>query len=220
MKPEDEASALALTKAIDDSLDKGTVKKWRKITGFHPSSVTNNCRRYWFMLFEGAESERVIAPRTQRIFDNGHAVHEMGILIDDEVELTIKEPIPLRGYIDGIIDWGGPALYELKSISPVRFEFRKMYRKPDEKALRQLMLYLWAQDIKRGFVIYEDKGTQTVLIFPVEYDEVAAMKEIKRLKGIYKNVEENTLPKRPYKRDSQQCGDCELLKWCWDVKPD
>lgn len=187
-----------------------------------------NCRRYWFLLFEGAEQKRAIGPRIQRIFDNGHDVHSryrdyfesMGVLIDDEVRVSVSDPVPISGYADGILEWGGRKLYELKSISPTRFEFRKLYNKPDEATQRQTNLYLGLLGISEGFVVYEEKGSQALMIFHVPFNEEAFNKEMKRLKGIYKNVENNTLPKRPYKRDSVQCTQCDLLDYCWDKVPD
>lgn len=223
-----EAAADSLTTELDRMLAKDGQKNWKQITGFHPSSITNNCRRFWYILFEGGEEQKDISPRLQRIFDNGHDVHSryrgyfdaMGILIDDEVEVRVTDPVPIKGYADGILDWGGRKLYELKSISPTRFEYRKFYRKPDEKTLRQTQLYLWALNIDEALVVYECKGTQNVLIFHVPADEAAIEKELRRLKSIYKIAQSGERPARPYKRDSQQCGECRVRDWCWDKLPD
>ena len=218
----------SLQKSIDSFLEKeSNSKRFKKISGFHPSQHST-CKRYWYLLFKGADSEKKIPARLQRIFDNGNEVHArwreyfraMGILIEAEVPISIDNPVPIRGNADGILKWGGRKLYELKSISPERFEFRRVYNKPDAKTYRQTQLYLHATGLDNGFVIYENKGNQEVLIFEIKLDEEFIKKEFRRLKMYYKYVDEDKLPKRPYIRESQQCGDCELENYCWDSLED
>lgn len=197
----------------------------KKITGFH-ASYGYRCKRRWVLLFQGAEYEKKFDDRTQRIFDNGHSVHErwrnyfkdMGILIDAEVEVKTNDPVPIRGHADGILAWDGDKiLYELKSINSNRFEFRRMYRKPDEKTYNQTQLYLYALKMDRAIVIYENKDNQTYLMFVVEKDEKNIEKQLKRFKAIYKMYTEDKVPARPYKRESDECQMCDLERFCWDT---
>jgi CRISPR/Cas system-associated exonuclease Cas4 (RecB family) len=122
--------------------------------------------------------------------------------------------------VDGIIKWGAHKPYELKSISPERYEFRKAYKKPDENTYRQTQLYLKALDYDDSFVIYENKGNQEILIFDVLRDDEFIKKELKRLQKIYDMYQTGTMPKRPYLRQSKQCQDCEFEITCWDVLDD
>lgn len=180
------------------------------------------------LLFKGAESEPTFGARTMRIFDNGHDVHAryrdyftaMGILIEPEVEVNSNKPVPIRGHADGILEWGGKKLYELKSISPTRYEFRVVYNKPDEKTYKQAQQYLFCLELEEGFVIYENKGNQEVLIFPIERDEEMIKKILRRYEKIYSMYEKDEVPKRPYKRESVQCGDCDLQNYCWEILDD
>lgn len=224
VSPRGEASAKSLLAGLDRTLLKRTEKEFRKISGFHPS-YGYDCKRRWVLLFRGAESEPTFQARTMRIFDMGHSVHErwrdyfssMGVLIEPEVEVKTDDPVPIRGHADGIIEWGGKKLYELKSISPTRYEFRVAYNKPDERTYKQAQQYLFALDMEDGFVIYENKGTQEVLIFPIEKDEEMIQKILRRYKKIYDIYEADEIPARPYKIDSPQCGDCDLFNYCWNV---
>lgn len=229
--PEGELLAGTLEQELDRFLVEKNAKEnpggFKKISGFHPS-YGYKCKRRWVLLFMGAKVEEKFSARTVRIFDNGHGIHErwgkyfdnMGILVDNEVPINVSDPVPIVGHADGIIRWSGNKLYELKSMNPSRFEFRRMYRKPDEKTYEQAQLYLWATDLDEGYTIYENKGSQEVLIFPIVKDEKNINKQLKRFTAIYKFVQAGDIPKRPYRRDSQECGDCSLEKYCWDELKD
>lgn len=144
----------------------------------------------------------------------------MGILIGAEVPVNVNNPVPIRGHADGILDWGGRKLYELKSISPTRFEFRRMYKKPDDKTYEQAQIYLFALDLEAGYVIYENKGTQEVLIFYIERDEKVINRVLKRWNVAYNYYQEDVVPPRPYKRESDDCRFCDLEKYCWETLDD
>lgn len=222
-----EATAESLTRAVERYLDGKEGSGTKKITGFHPS-YGYKCKRRWVLLFRGVDYDKKHNSRTQRIFDNGNEVHArwrgyfagMGILIGAEVDVNVNEPVPIRGHADGILEWGGRKLYELKSISPTRFEFRRMYRKPDEKTMEQAQIYLFALNLDVAYVIYENKGTQEVLIFYVEKDMAIINRVLKRWEKTYKFFQEGVIPPRPYKRDSDDCNFCDLQRVCWDEMDD
>ena len=122
-----------LCQKIDQSFIPRNEKIVKKVEGFHPS-YTNQCARYWYYLFQGVEMTPSFSPQTYRIFDNGHAVHEriysyfrsMGILVAEEIPVTWSDP-PITGTADGVIDFYGKKLIELKSISSEGFEYRRIY---------------------------------------------------------------------------------------------
>lgn len=219
--------AESLVKGLDRFLIEKNIPQFRQYTDFHPSS-TNLCKRWAYLRFEGAEVEKKIPPRLQRIFDNGHDVHaryqryfeEMGILIEAEKEIKITDPVPIKGSVDGILNWTEHIPYELKSISPERFEFRRAYKKPDENTYRQAQLYVYALDHDSIFVIYENKGTQEILIFHIPRDDEFIKKELRRLTKIWEMYQSGLRPKRPYARESKHCQDCDLEKYCWEVIQD
>ena len=216
-----EEQAIELVNSIDDLLAKRNKPEMKKVGGFHPS-YTNQCARYWFYLFNGVEVESSFRPQTYRIFDNGHAVHdrlygylrEMGILVGEEIPVTYDNP-PIEGTADGIIDWYGHKLIELKSISSEGFHYRQLYNKPKDEHYRQAQIYMRCLDLEGGYVIYENKNNQEILPIYIERDDEFIDKLFKKYSKIYKNFIDNKIPDRPYKKSSANCSDCNLFKLCW-----
>lgn len=210
-----------LREAIDEQLSKKNQTTFKKVGGFHPS-YTNQCSRYWYYLFEGVNVTSDFSPQTHRIFDNGHAVHErlysyfrdMGILVDEEIKVTYSDP-PIEGTADGIINWYGDKLIELKSISSEGFHYRQIYKKPKDDHYRQAQIYMHCLDLDSGFVIYENKNNQEILPIYIEKDQVFIDKLFKKYREFYGNFVTQNIPDRPYKRTSKNCSSCDLAALCW-----
>lgn len=216
-----EEARLELIDAIDSHLAKRNSPEMKKVNGFHPS-YTNQCARYWFYLFQGVEVTSSFRPQTYRIFDNGHAVHErlygyfrgMGILVEEEIPVQHQDP-PIEGTADGIIDWYGHKLIELKSISSEGFHYRQLYNKPKDEHYRQAQIYMRCLNLDSGYVIYENKNNQEILPIFIERDDEFIDKLFKKYRGFYKSYIDNEIPKQPYKRSSANCSSCDLAKMCW-----
>ena len=211
-----------LVKAVDNHLDKRNTTDFKRVDGFHPS-YTNQCARYWVYLFRGIESVTDFAPQTYRIFDNGHAVHDriysylsgMGILKHEEIPVTLDDP-PIRGTADGVIEFHGDKLIELKSISDAGFSYRKIYDKPKDDHIRQAQIYLHCLNLDSGFVIYENKNNQELLPIYIEKDEPFIDKLFTKYRKIYNAFLNDELPVRPYKSiASKQCASCNVREFCW-----
>lgn len=208
-------------KIIDDHLAKRNEPVIKKVGGFHPS-YTNQCKRYWYYLFEGTEMTTSFRSQTYRIFDNGHAVHErlysymreIGILVAEEIPVTYDSP-PIEGTADGIIDLDGHKLIELKSISTEGFHYRQLYKKPKDEHYRQAQIYMRCLDLDSGFVIYENKNNQEILPIYVERDDAFIDKLFKKYTGIYQSYLDKQIPAQPYKRSSAHCQNCDLAGKCW-----
>lgn len=229
-KPSDEEEdlALALTKAIDESIEKGLTGKFKKIGGFHPSN-TNDCARYLVYQFRGIYIPSDVSARLQRIFDNGHATHErlygyfekMGILIADEVPVNTvlnwkdKYEVPIEGTTDGLINWNGEKIIELKSIADAGFAQRRLFNKPKADHYKQIQIYMAATGVDSGFVIYENKNTQQILTFEIHKDEEFLDKLFKKYAKIYKAYKDDKLPKRYKSPTSEHCKYCNLRDFCW-----
>lgn len=217
----DEEKRVELVDAIDAHLAKRNSPAMKKVAGFHPS-YTNQCARYWFYLFKGVEVTSSFNPQTYRIFDNGHAVHErlysylrgMGILVAEEIPVTYSDP-PIEGTADGIIDWYGHKLIELKSISSEGFHYRQLYNKPKDEHYRQAQIYMRCLDLPAGYVIYENKNNQEILPIYIERDDDFIDKLFKKYKGFYQSYLDDEIPKQPYKRTSANCSSCDLAAMCW-----
>jgi len=217
----DEEKRIELVDAIDVHLSKRNAPAIKKVGGFHPS-YTNQCGRYWYYLFNGVEVTSSFNPQTYRIFDNGHAVHErlygylrgMGILVAEEIPVTYQDP-PIEGTADGIIDWYGHKLIELKSISSEGFHYRQLYSKPKDEHYRQAQIYMRCLDLPAGYVIYENKNNQEILPIYIEKDDDFIDKLFKKYRGFYQSYLDNEIPKQPYKRTSANCSSCDLAAMCW-----
>lgn len=210
-----------LVEGIDEHLEKRNKPAFKQVSGFHPS-YTNQCSRYWYYLFSGVEMTSSFSPQTYRIFDNGHSVHnrlysyfrDMGVLLEEEIPVKYDSP-PIEGTADGIIEWGGRKLIELKSISSEGFHYRKLYNKPKDEHYRQAQIYMKCLDLDSGYVIYENKNNQEILPIYIEKDEKFITKLFKKYTEIYNNYLNNQIPERPYKRTSANCSSCDLAALCW-----
>jgi CRISPR/Cas system-associated exonuclease Cas4 (RecB family) len=211
----------SLNDGIDEHLEKRNTSVFKQVSGFHPS-YTNQCSRYWYYLFTGVNVQSSFSPQTYRIFDNGHFVHnrlygyfrEMGILLEEEIAVKWSTP-PIEGTADGIIDWGGRKLIELKSISSEGFHYRKLYNKPKDEHYRQAQIYMKCLDLDSGYVIYENKNNQEILPIYIEKDNKFIDKLFKKYTEFYNNYLNNQIPERPYKRTSENCSSCDLAGLCW-----
>ena len=166
--------------------------------------------------------EPTFTGHTYRIFDNGHAVHDrlydyfrnMGILLEEEIPLEHKEP-PIRGTADGIIEWDGRKLIELKSISQEGFHYRLLHNKPKDDHIRQAQVYMRCLDLDDGFVIYENKNNQQILPIYMQRDDVFIDKLFKKWTKWHQAFLDDKLPVRPYKITSPKCQNCDAKAFCW-----
>ena len=210
-----------LTEGVDEHLQKRNAPAFKQVSGFHPS-YTNQCSRYWYYLFNGVEMTQSFSPQTYRIFDNGHAVHnrlysyfrDMGILVEEEIPVKNDSP-PIEGTADGIIEWYGRKLIELKSISSEGFHYRKLYNKPKDEHYRQAQIYMRCLNLDSGYVIYENKNNQELLPIYIEKDDKFIDKLFKKYTEYYNNYLNKEIPQRPYKRTSANCSSCDLAALCW-----
>jgi len=217
---------ISLVQAVDDHLSKRNEVSFKKVNGFHPS-YTNQCKRYWYYMFEGVNTDVDFRPQTYRIFDNGHAVHdrlykyfrEMGILVNEEIPVNYSSP-PIEGTADGIINWYGEKLIELKSISSEGFHYRQIYKKPKDEHYRQAQIYMECLNLDSGFVIYENKNNQELLPIYIEKDQVFIDKLFKKYREIYGSFVQQIIPERPYKITSKQCQSCNVRSLCWSGEND
>jgi CRISPR/Cas system-associated exonuclease Cas4 (RecB family) len=213
----------------------------RQITDFHPSSL-NRCERalvaqilYW------QEQKPNFTPQLLDIFDNGNHVHDRvqkeminaGIVPmlpgnKRAIEVPITYPKwKLRGRCDGFIMIGDNAdedpkwyIMEIKSIN--QYQFNQL-RKPKAEHYLQGQAYLKMAEetfphIKFNGIIfyYEDKNTQSVKEYLVKQSKNFQVKLGQQCIKLKKFVEAGKVPKRPFMRDSKECKECSMVKWCWE----
>ena len=198
---------------------------------FSPSTLGWNhgtCPRYWFIAFSGAEFVEDIDSKAQANMDNGSYAHEriqktmkqMGTVKEIELEITSDDP-PIRGFVDVVIDWNGKDIPgEIKTANDGSFNFRATSGKPSPSHYVQFLIYLKVLKADEGFLMYENKNTQEVLIIPVSANpktkkDVAYLFEW--MKTTRKAFDDGTLPTRPWTRkNAKVCKGCPVRAECFE----
>lgn len=175
---------------------KGWVLKEPRYPGIHPSQLPHPCMLKVWNEMMGVEGREKIEPRTQLIFDLGHAVHHMmqtygahgawgDTLYKPESKLTgeiqpLAEELMIEGSADAeniiVVDnipnapiYEVGTVHEYKTINSKAFE--KLTRpKPEHK--QQATIY--AKVLNRPVVVYLyfSKNDSNLADFPVEFDPV------------------------------------------------
>jgi hypothetical protein len=218
--------ALMVEKAYTDGeqRDPFTQKKT-----FSPSTIGyghGNCSRYWFIAFTGAEFEDQFDAMARANMDNGTAAHDRiqkvmaktGVLKATEIEITHDDP-PIRGFADAIIEWNGKEVIgEIKTAKDEVFAMRRAEMKPSGNHLLQILTYMKIRKATQGFLYYENKNDQSILIIPVNVNErnKAIIEEVfEWLRTTYKAYTDGTLPERPFTKSKSACVYCPVKKVCW-----
>lgn len=212
--------------------------KVRKKESFAPSSIgygNATCPRYWYMAFEG-----------KYVFDesgtdnvglanmgNGVEVHDRldklfsaaGTLVASEVEMKMSDP-PVRGFIDALVRVDDEIVVgEFKSAKQEIFVHRETTMSMAPYHKYQILLYLKATGKKKGFILYENKNDQSVLVIPIEMDEENTKTiedALDWMRSVYNNWKEGpdgaNLPKRPkrWTQKNKNCKGCPVFNECWN----
>lgn len=198
---------------------------------FAPSGIgygSGKCARQWFYAFNGGiireedNDSTGIAnmaygteahERIQKLFERA------GILLKAEKEIISEDP-PIFGYADLIIKWQGEEVVgEIKTTMQESFVSKKHKMKPAGYHLLQVLLYMWVLDLNKGFLLYENKNMQNMLVIPVTWNaENKKLVEdtIEWLRTVRSNWEAGTLPKRPFTQKSPACKSCPFKTHCWE----
>lgn len=212
---------------------------------FYPSSVglCNRAIIYQMMGYpKKTPDERVLLifenghgfhNRMEKLF------RDAGVLIADELPIKSEE-LKISGRSDAIIKdpeyivgdddpsislagFNGETLYEgprdaviiieLKSIGDNGFN--RLTREPKLEHVKQLQLYLHLTGLKRGVLLYENKNTQELKEFKVDYDPVIAEEVIHKVKTIHAHMTDGTIPEKEFDRSSFECRYCDFKDICW-----
>lgn len=221
--------AIANTIAAGFLAQRRESKDTQKVT-FSPSNIGGYhgiCPRYWTLAFDGNYFEEKADAMSLNTMAFGNYAHEKiqeileerGILVEAEREITVEDP-PIRGYVDAIVNWEGEhVVCEIKTARSESFMFKEIKGKPSAQHLLQLLIYLHATGLNKGFFVYMNKNDQAICVIPVEMNE--ANRKILDdvfvwLRKVRKAWDENLLPKRPFrKEDNKTCNACPLQKTCW-----
>lgn len=222
-----------LSKMLDDAYLEGKKnKKFIKKTTFAPSTLGyghGNCARYWFIAFNGAEFTDTFDAIAVANMSNGSSAHDrlqklfekMGIVKDIEKEI-LKDHPPIKGYADLILDWETKTVVgEIKTTKDEAFLFRQNSMSPSKNHLLQILIYMDVMETDEGFVMYENKNNQEVLILPVYMNEVNKKfldECYEWMKEVHKSWEQKDLPKRPFRKNNQICTSCPVKEKCFSME--
>jgi CRISPR/Cas system-associated exonuclease Cas4 (RecB family) len=201
---------------------------------FAPSSIGGYqgvCPRYWYQAFNGADFVSKTDSVGVASMLNGTAGHERlekvledgGVLVSKEIEMKLSDP-PIRGYIDVIVNIDGEdAVGEIKTTLSEGFMWRRSTMKPSAQHLYQILIYMYALDMEKGFMLYENKNDNTLLTIPVKMtprNKKILEDALDWLRRVYANWEagegtDSHLPKRPWTKKNKICRGCPLFEKCW-----
>jgi len=183
---------------------------------FYVSDV-GKCPRALYFHFKEAPRERP-DPRVLRIFDEGDYTHRrllsvlysLGIVQASEVRTPPNDLI--HGRADAVVTLDEkPYVVELKSSNG--WKFSKM-EKPREDHVDQVQLYMHYFNIPRAILLYENKNTQHLREFNLEYDEARAGRLIKGFEFLRDQIEKDIMPEVPEDIKKWRCRYCEYRTEC------
>jgi CRISPR/Cas system-associated exonuclease Cas4 (RecB family) len=226
-----------LIKKIESGYTVNRIPKHTKKKTFAPSTLVyghGECPRYWYLAFEGniftdSATPYSVANMTSGTLSHGRiqkAMMDSGvarIYKDDEgqdtteFKITHSDP-PIFGYGDGIIDWAGEEIVaEIKTMPHEPFEYFKTKGSGKKGHLMQLLIYMKILGKAKGVLIYENKNTHELLVFPVEVNKTY-IEWIDYVFGWLREVrkawEDKTIPKKNYRSNSKVCKECPVKEAC------
>ena len=217
---------------IAKRLDKHQVKKT-----FAPSTLVWNhgeCARYWYLAFEGNVFENSDTPYGVSNMTSGtdsHARIQKAMLdaeivqvhYDDkenpttEFKVTSEDP-PIFGYCDGMLLWNEEEIVcEIKTMNSESFEYNKANGKPRTSHMMQLLIYMKILGKAKGVLIYENKNTHDLAVFPVEVNDFYKQwinTTFEWLKEVRKAWKDKTIPQKTYRSNSKICKLCPVKTAC------
>jgi len=180
------------------------------------------CPRAVYFSMKDAPKEPYDA-RSLRSFENGDHTHirltsalfSLGIVCAVEVAIPPNET--LHGRADAIVRIdGSPYVVEFKSIN--RYAFENRLARPDPDHLKQLQLYLHFFKLPKGILVYENKDTQDLKEFVVEYDNALVARTLAELGEIRGYVERGVVPSKPDGIEPWRCDYCPYKATCAKVE--
>jgi len=201
------------------------------VPNFYPSSIGRCIREVVMNMLQYPSPPK--SAKFLKICDNGNGMHERwqnwfiesGILVAKEYPLK-RPKYRLSGKIDAIILLdnlvsemiGELAVVEFKSANERNFKEMDTNNIPKAEYVEQIQLYLHFLSIPYGIIIVENKNTQDVLEFFIEYNEKQSMKLLSRIEYINKCVNEKKLPSRPFSSPKcYECRFCDYKEICWST---
>lgn len=212
-------------------LKRGRPTQFVKKTSFAPSSIgygKSTCARFWYHAFEGAEFDESdtdaqniasMAAGTDAGIRLANVIEESGLKIQREVEIRHEDP-PIHGFMDLTIEWNGETIPgEIKTTRQEMFILRQNSMKPPLYNLFQILIYMKVTNKKIGFLLYENKNDQTLIIIPIEWtprNEALLEEAFEWLRLVRKTWEDGDVPNRGFPTQrNKNCRQCPVRATCW-----
>lgn len=252
MKPEDGPQIIdtqALIDKINSGYIAKRESKHQVKKTFAPSTLVWNhgeCARYWYLAFEGNVFENTDTPYSVANMTSGTKSHDriQQAMLDADVAVAyvdedatkkagetvyttefkvINNDPPIFGYGDAMIKWEGEELVgEIKTMGSDAFEYHKLHGKPKVSNMMQLLIYMKIMKTSKGVLIYENKNSHDLLIFPVEVNDhyIAWIENtFNWLRKVRKSWKDKEIPQKNYRSNSKICKGCPLKTACALAEP-
>ncbi len=189
--------------------------KNREKTAFYVSDAGRCPRAIWFSLKK--YPKKPTDPRFMRVFEHGNHTHMriMSVLFSlglvNAVEVTIPENEIIHGRADAVISiHGEPHVVEVKSVNSIKFKKGE----PDADHIKQLQLYLHFFKIKKGILLYENKDTQELKEYVIDYNENFVKNLLVFFNGLKEKVDKGIIPEIPKDIEDWRCEYCPYIESC------
>jgi len=222
----------AMADLLNDAyLDTGRGPSDRAKKSFAPSSIgygSGMCARRWFYDFQGG---RIRVDDVDSVgvanMDYGTEAHariqklfeKTGILVEAERKVISEDP-PVFGFADLIVNWQGEEVVgEIKTTSQESYVSKNSKKRPAGYHLLQVLIYMKVLGLNKGFLLYENKNNQSLLLLPVLWNAENTRiidNAFEWMKRVRANWEADLLPKRPFTQKSIPCKSCPFSKLCWE----
>lgn len=223
-------NARKFQKALYDAyLDSNSTSQYKKKNSFAPSTIGfgfGTCSRYWWYAFNGTEFTETTKPMNIASMKSGTAAHERiekliestGLLKENEREILYKDP-PIRGFADAVLEIDGEEIIgEIKTIKDQYFMQRKASKSPSDSHLLQLLIYMHVEGTDEGFILYENKDSNELMVIPVvmntkhkDYIEYV----FDWMREVYAASQGDVPPARGYTKSTFACKACPVSELCW-----
>ncbi len=206
--------------------------------GLHASNMLVSEKKFCLrsqvlsLIYRQLQGEQISAG-LKRIFEEGNAIHEKwqrlfiraGWSRAEDLDYTQYSEEYMMSYTPDIICripkfYDGEMVGEIKSVNT--FQFTRMERHPS--AWKQCQWYMHLKEIRKGFVLSEDKNTQDFKVELYDYDYSLVRPFVERAKGIveayHRVFDAHKMPKRPEDAKSPQsprCKTCVMRDACWNI---
>jgi CRISPR/Cas system-associated exonuclease Cas4 (RecB family) len=216
---------------INDGYLVGKEPKVVKKKTFAPSTLVYGhgiCPRYWYLAFDGTMFEETITSKQVANMESGSKSHERiqaaiektGVVKQKEEKISHNNP-PIFGVLDLLVEINeNDVIVEIKTVDDIGFDRIRQYGKPRSYHVLQLLIYMKILDLGTGAVLYENKNTHEMMVFPItvtpEYKEFITYM-FDWMREVYSAWQERKLPKRPFKTKTKVCQSCPVVNTCYQL---